>query len=266
MSETQARQAFHAEGRYHRVWGNHDDIWSFRDRVRSLLEPVYGAGFQVHEGLLMRVVDGDGPRGELFLVHGHQGTVMSDRWSKLARIPVRLVWRNLQRLFNISVNTQARDWLLRTRHNVAMHAWAADRADTVLIAGHTHRPVFKSDTHAEQVQEELDAARAKLASDPGSETLGLEVARRAAELEWVRSQGIGDDGPDGVVPMEGWCYFNTGCCSYMDGDITGLEIADGEIRLVRWPDDEHRPRPEVLARQSLETLFPGGGRIGPASA
>ena len=31
------------------------------------------------------------------------------------------------------------------------------------------------------------------------------------------------------------CYFNTGCCSFPDGDVTGLELADGAIRLVRWP-------------------------------
>ena len=35
------------------------------------------------------------------------------------------------------------------------------------------------------------------------------------------------------------CYFNTGCCSFPDGDITGLEIADGMIRLVRWPAKLH---------------------------
>ena len=29
-------------------------------------------------------------------------------------------------------------------------------------------------------------------------------------------------------------YFNTGCCSFSDRSITGIEIAGGEIRLVRW--------------------------------
>jgi hypothetical protein len=43
------------------------------------------------------------------------------------------------------------------------------------------------------------------------------------------------------------CYFNTGCCSFGDGDITGLEISDGEIRLVRWPCEPETDR-EVLGR------------------
>lgn len=36
-------------------------------------------------------------------------------------------------------------------------------------------------------------------------------------------------------------YFNTGCCSYGNGNITGIEISEGEIRLVSWRKDNlHR--------------------------
>ena len=33
--------------------------------------------------------------------------------------------------------------------------------------------------------------------------------------------------------------------------------ADGEIRLIRWPDDEDRPRPQILrgARLRIEEVF-----------
>ncbi len=55
--------------------------------------------------------------------------------------------------------------------------------------------------------------------------------------------------------MEKPCYFNTGCCCYADGDITGLELAEGEIRLVRWPDDAGRPRPKILATASLKDVL-----------
>ncbi len=50
------------------------------------------------------------------------------------------------------------------------------------------------------------------------------------------------------------CYFNSGCCCYPDGDITGIEIAHAEIRLVRWS-----PAPEksmkVLAYAPLAGVF-----------
>jgi hypothetical protein len=51
------------------------------------------------------------------------------------------------------------------------------------------------------------------------------------------------------------CYFNTGCCAFEDGDITGIEIAEGEIRLVRWPDDDNRPMRKVLQSESLTNVF-----------
>jgi hypothetical protein len=57
------------------------------------------------------------------------------------------------------------------------------------------------------------------------------------------------------VPIERPCYFNTGCCCFADGDVTGLEIADGEIRLVRWPNDDDQPKPQILARLGLRAVF-----------
>ena len=50
-------------------------------------------------------------------------------------------------------------------------------------------------------------------------------------------------------------YFNTGCCAFLDGYVTGLEISIGEIRLVRWPDDEDLPKPKVLAKAKLKDVF-----------
>jgi hypothetical protein len=35
-------------------------------------------------------------------------------------------------------------------------------------------------------------------------------------------------------------YFNTGCCCFANGSITGIEIADGQIRLIKWNQDEGR--------------------------
>ncbi|MEM9778051.1 MAG: hypothetical protein AAF902_25975, partial [Chloroflexota bacterium] len=34
-------------------------------------------------------------------------------------------------------------------------------------------------------------------------------------------------------------YFNTGCCRFDDGDITGIEIDNGTIRLIRWTSGSH---------------------------
>ena len=56
------------------------------------------------------------------------------------------------------------------------------------------------------------------------------------------------------------CYFNAGCCCFVDAKITGIEIADGDIRLVRWPDDNYRPNRKILQESTLWNVFEGLGR------
>jgi predicted phosphodiesterase len=247
--ELEAR--FHRVGRFLRVWGNHDDAWSSEVLVRLYLEPVHGAPLQVRECVRVRVEEEGRELGTLFLVHGHQGTGASDRWSRLARIPVRYVWRNIQRATGRGWSTPATDWRLRARHNIALYRWSARQSGVVLIAGHTHRPVFRSLSQADEVQAELEVAERRLAAEPADPGRLEAVADLAAELEWVRAQEPQRSGPEGLTEMAVPSYFNTGCCSFRNGHITGLEIADGEIRLIRWPTDDNRPRPKVLTRASL---------------
>ena len=56
-----------------------------------------------------------------------------------------------------------------------------------------------------------------------------------------------------VIPS----YFNSGCCCYSDGVITGLEIADGEIRLIKWAPEEEAtiPMRKILEYSSLPYVF-----------
>jgi len=49
-------------------------------------------------------------------------------------------------------------------------------------------------------------------------------------------------------------YFNTGCCIFDDGDITGMEIEDGVLRLVKWPAGGTEPR-VVLEQEPLAAIF-----------
>jgi hypothetical protein len=43
------------------------------------------------------------------------------------------------------------------------------------------------------------------------------------------------------------CHFSTGCRSYGEGDVTGLELSDGEIRPVRQLNDEYQPKKKPLS-------------------
>ena len=122
--------------------GNHDDLWRDKAQVAKHLDEFY-PGLEVHEALKFRVKRGGSELGILFVVHGHQGTAASDSKSKIPRLFVRYVWRNIQRITKKSLNTPAKDFGLRLRHNRAMFDWArAQRDPVVMVAGHTHKPVF----------------------------------------------------------------------------------------------------------------------------
>ena len=245
---------FHRQGRYERFWGNHDDYWGHPARVEKRLWHYYPQ-LKVREALKLRLTSGGESVGLLFLVHGHQGTVESQRFAWFSKLVVRYIWRPLQRRFGFSATTPATNWELRARHNQALFAWARSHpAKPVLIAGHTHKPVFGTSIPPKpehrplsEVQGELDDTREKSPTDRDK------IARLRAELGWI--EAIGRSAEPAPMPIEPPCYFNTGCCSFPDGDVTGIEIAEGMVRLVRWPDDEGRALPKILIEDDLRKIL-----------
>ena len=246
---------FLKRGRYYRIFGNHDDLWSEPGAIdRHFTPKITREKTPVRKSLLLRFTGSSGTPKRMFLIHGHQGTFDSDRGGKISRILVRHVWGAIQRIFKISLNTPATSWELRERHNVALYTWAEKQNKLVLIAGHTHRPVFKSRSHHAQIKEQLDALEEQLAARPDDAELRNKAALCFAELEWVRAQEFQQPGQEATVPMKRPCYFNTGCCSFFDGDITGIEIAGGEFRLMRWPD-QNKPKRCILEFAEIKSVF-----------
>ncbi len=253
--ELEAR--FHQAGRYLRLWGNHDDLWQFPDSVAQILAPLYGdPPLEVYEAVLLELADDGDPLGSLLCVHGQQGDRASSQWSWLSRDVVRYLWRPLQRFFRISVNTPARDWYLEHRQHRALYDWAAARDALILITGHVHTPVFESYSQEARIRAEL-ARLQDAAGDPPTPAQVEAQAEAMARLEWVRvkERKRRRRSRQLDVAFEKPWYFGTGCACYRGGEITGIEIDRGEIRLIRWPDDAGEPRPHVLARDSLRQLF-----------
>jgi UDP-2,3-diacylglucosamine pyrophosphatase LpxH len=234
-------RSFRQAGRYWRIWGNHDDLWSHRSAVEKFLGPPIGLDVPFWESLRLEVKDHGTRLGELFFVHGHQGTGASDRFGGISRLAVRYIWRNFQRVTKVASTTPAKDWELRQKHEEAMFRWALTKRELglILFAGHTHRPVFKSESLVDRLTREL----AELERSPATPERFARRRDLEAELEWVRTSEF--QTPP-TLRMEAPCFFNTGCGSFGDGDVTGLEIADGKIQLVRWPNNLGKPLPEVL--------------------
>ena len=257
-----------------RFYGNHDDQWASEREVARHLRELFGDDIRVREALRLRVERPGRTPATLFLVHGHQGTLDSGRWRWLSRLFVRYVWRPIQRRTGLSATTPARDYALRAKHDRAMLEWArAHKPGVVLITGHTHRPVFARsvpDPPPTRPVAELGRELERVLAAHDHEA----AAGVRAELEYARTWGRR---PRKGVTVEPPCYFNTGCCSFPDGDVTGLEIADRQIRLVRWPgnlrelDQAHGSVDvdnRILAAEPLEDILsavcdrpPGPARI-----
>jgi UDP-2,3-diacylglucosamine pyrophosphatase LpxH len=245
---------FAKQNRYIRFWGNHDDLWQDPNAVQKYLHPWIDE-LKVLEGLRLSIKDKNVMLGELFFVHGHQGTSLSDRYAQISKPLVGYVLNPLRRLLRFSSTTPATNYDLRYQHERAMFEWARMHQGLVLFTGHTHRPVFTSETHGQFLREELELLKSKLNNQDSSEILAnvqMLVYQKTAELHWVLAQ---TNGLDPELPMnELPCYFNPGCCSFSDGDITGIEIENTEIRLVRWPDAGN-PWKRVLRRANLREVI-----------
>lgn len=247
------------EERYLRIWGNHDDFWHREQNVDKYREKLMGESKALVEGKKF-IIDYKGKKIVIFLAHGHQGTLESDRIRWLSRFIVRVVWRNIQRITRIPSTTPAKDFKLKKEHERVMYSWVKDdMKDTnmVFICGHTHRPVFISEAHEDEIISKINEKNKELQeakTEKQKKLIQDEIYNLYAELEWVKSKSNSEtSGMPANEPLP--CFFNTGCCSFGDGDITGLEIADGEIRLVRWPDDTGKPKKKEIKSEKLDKIF-----------
>jgi hypothetical protein len=155
----------------------------------------------------------------------------------LSRFAVRYLWRPIQRLTNIKSTTPATDWKLRSKHDSAMYNWAVKQRGVILVAGHTHKPNFPTRTQINYFREiytELSRIPEALPKE--------DLEKLQADLAFANAQ-------------EQPCYINCGCWSFSDGDITGIEIDSGQIRLVRWSSKEGEPQRIVLDSANLRTFF-----------
>lgn len=257
---------YHDNNRYKRIWGNHDIDWksagSFADKVNTQRKRHLFEGLKTKEGILYTVKMKNAVLGEMFLAHGHQGTLESDILIFIARPFVKWVWRPIQRLTGKTRNSPATRYDLREKHDRTIYEWAAERDKLLFITGHTHRPVFCSRTHIGYLEEQLSALEKQLKKNPNSKKLQEEIIQKKTGIEYRKTKDFGDT----LEPaMDKPAYFNTGCCCYPDGDITGIEIcyekgaqnrrAGVYIKLVRWSGRSGNAECTVLRERLLQDVY-----------
>ena len=264
----EAEKRFILKDKFFKVFGNHDLYWDNSPIASQQLKAIYGKKLRVFEGIILEKDNKEEhtqkkktndpfsifkikPDADdevlpiancpltIFLTHGHQGDASSDgNW--FSKFFVANIWAPLQSYLRINFNTPAYDEDLKTAHNLIMYEWSAKYKKLVLITGHTHQPVFESLTHPERMYRQLgDAIKAKKADEV--KQVEEEIKRRGRNYKTTPAQYLT------LKPS----YFNSGCCCFRDGDITGIEITYEKIALVKW--NIHKQR-VVLEETTLNKL------------
>jgi UDP-2,3-diacylglucosamine pyrophosphatase LpxH len=247
------QNVFEQEARFHperliRVYGNHDISWKMPDTVKQHMESFF-PGIVYREDLLFAYHADRPGGGELFLVHGYQGTIESDLLIPVAR-KVLPYFARFQHHTGIGYTTPSQDACLRSKHDNRLYRWVSKKSKLILIAGHTHRPVWSSKSHLDKLTEELyDLLR--LDDDQQPHDYETMVEQKKQEIERKRAEFPPCDDMVKTRPA----YFNTGCCSFMDGDITGMELENGVLRLIKWSGKRVPATRTVLEENSLKNIF-----------
>jgi predicted phosphodiesterase len=176
----------------------------------------------------------------LFVFHGHQATVLFERFNDVSGFFLRY-FANSLRIPNVPVTYESRK-KYRTEHRV--YSFSSSRK-IVSIIGHTHRPLFESLSKIDTIRFRIEqlcrdyptvSPRARTAI----ETVISGYRRELARL-WERDRegGLRSSLYNAQICIP--CLFNSGCAIGKRG-VTAIEIADGAISLVHWFDPSRGER------------------------
>jgi predicted phosphodiesterase len=228
-----AESQFALRNAFTKIFGNHDLDWEINPLAAVDLKELYGTDVAVLEGIILQATI-ENRSLTIFCTHGHQGDMQSDG-NLFSKFFVSKIWAPLQAYLRINPNTPAYDATLKTEHNLLMYEWSSRQKNLLLITGHTHQPVFESLTHLERQQRQDAIKRSR--NEPFEKVYSLPTP----SVEFFQK----------IRPS----YFNTGCCCYDDGDITGIEIAGNCIRLVKWEEKGGQSFRTLLEEISITEVF-----------
>ena len=192
---------FYRAGRFYMIYGNHDIIKkdpkysktkcnSFFCNSTNSVMPLF-PGIKITEGLIL---ENRNIPCQIFLTHGHQADLLNDTFWRLSRFMVRYIWKPLELIGIRDPTSASKNSERKNKVEKRLSDWS-EKNRQMIIAGHTHRPVFPK---------------------PG-EAL----------------------------------YFNDGCCVH-PRHITGIEIINGAISLVKWAIMTKPDRTLYVGREILD--------------
>lgn len=204
----------------YRVFGNHDIDWKTPDPIRKAKTD------QIYEAIKLKDVKGN---EKILLIHGHQGTKDSDKYSAISRGFVR-IYRDIEPYVKIDKTPAFPRSPILASYERERYKWAK-KNKLILICGHSHRAVFCSRTKIDNIRKELTEITKTINADVRTMGPMLEDKKKLEnqlidEAFLNRNIELGEKNP---APN----YFNTGCGLYSDG-TTLIEIDNDIIKLVKW--------------------------------
>ncbi|MBN1487623.1 MAG: metallophosphoesterase family protein [Anaerolineae bacterium] len=129
---------FDDQQRLHLLYGNHD-ITAYRKA-----HYIDKDGMLAREGLILSHKN----TGQyIFVTHGHQADIKSDRLKNITRPVIRHIWRRIQLLGFGRAPRLATKNLTRRSIEQRLITWVEDNHQPI-ICGHTHRPISTADNRA----------------------------------------------------------------------------------------------------------------------
>jgi UDP-2,3-diacylglucosamine pyrophosphatase LpxH len=148
-------QAF-GVSRVYRIFGNHDREWG------GWIDPIKSPGKQMgfaDEAIKMRDTDGE---VRLLLVHGHQGSIDADKYSWFSRFFVRIYSgiEFMMKYTGVVGHTSATKSQVAKDYERTLYSWAKSRK-VMLLCGHSHRAIFASISHSENLSQKITNLQAE---------------------------------------------------------------------------------------------------------
>lgn len=139
---------FYKECRMYMLFGNHDKKKKSKKYAYGCMKEYYCDSCDSSLELFPDIEIAEGIRlkeeksgREILLVHGHQGDFINDTLWRVSRFLVRYFWKWLERLGFHDPTSAAKNYKKKKKIEKRLSEWAEKRG-VILIAGHTHRPVF----------------------------------------------------------------------------------------------------------------------------
>lgn len=139
---------FYNEERAYFIYGNHDmvkknnnfvknNLYEYYDERQKKNVPLFN-NIKLHEGLILRhKVTND----KILLIHGHQADYLNSTLWKISRFLVRYLWKPLESYGVNDPTSAAKNYEKKEAVGKKLTEWVI-KEKHVLIAGHTHRPIF----------------------------------------------------------------------------------------------------------------------------